>query len=230
MENSEIIDTLVKIPDLVKAAETFKETSDQIISTLAQAVKQRPQAEISENELLKLEERISKTNCASPDMNLVSRELAKSISTDVVNAISPIIKSTANEALKNTSKIIESSHFGENEQKRLADKKMTIKGLVLRIILYVEFLIIAFSCYGYYTSRIYLGKEFLNIYSSKYITQDEKNNLLRNSLYTGFLPKYCFDDSSAAQEQIQRNKAILKKRKKEAKKNKGIFNTEDAIY
>ena len=60
MENKDIVEALEKAPELVKAAETFKATSGHIVSSLADAVKQRPQAEIPESELQK----ISQTPCA----------------------------------------------------------------------------------------------------------------------------------------------------------------------
>ena len=42
--NKILIDALEQIPALVKAAETFKETSNRIVATLADAIKKRPQA------------------------------------------------------------------------------------------------------------------------------------------------------------------------------------------
>ena len=53
MENKDIVEALEQVPALVKAAETIKATSGHIVSSLADAVKQRPQAEIPESELQK---------------------------------------------------------------------------------------------------------------------------------------------------------------------------------
>ena len=73
MENKDIVEALEKAPELVKAAETFKATSGHIVSSLADAVKQRPQAEIPESELQK----ISQTPCAPPDVDSFSKALVQ---------------------------------------------------------------------------------------------------------------------------------------------------------
>jgi hypothetical protein len=69
----DIVEALEKAPELVKAAETFKATSGHIVSSLADAVKQRPQAEIPESELQK----ISQTPCAPPDVDSFQRHWCK---------------------------------------------------------------------------------------------------------------------------------------------------------
>ena len=63
MENKDIVEALEQVPALVKAAETFKATSGHIVSSLADAVKQRPQAEIPESELLKIFKGIGGKGC-----------------------------------------------------------------------------------------------------------------------------------------------------------------------
>ena len=79
MENKDIVEALEKDPELVKAAKTFKATSGHIVSSLADAVKQRPQAEIPESELQK----ISQTPCAPPDVDSFSKALVQKVAEDI---------------------------------------------------------------------------------------------------------------------------------------------------
>ena len=79
MENKDIVEALEQVPALVKAAETFKATSGHIVSSLADAVKQRPQAEIPESELQK----ISQTPCAPPDVDSFSKALVQKVAGDI---------------------------------------------------------------------------------------------------------------------------------------------------
>ena len=110
MENKEIIDALTQIPALIKAADTYKETSSHIIATLAEAVKQRPQAVVPESELIKLKQVISTTRCALPDVNHISRELARKFSNEAASAMGPIIREKAAEALKGASVTVNHVH------------------------------------------------------------------------------------------------------------------------
>ena len=75
-----------QVPALVKAAETFKATSGHIISSLADAVKQRPQAEIPESELQKISE--------TPDMRLTKRCMIFGLASFVLASIIAIIAVT----------------------------------------------------------------------------------------------------------------------------------------
>ncbi len=83
MENKDIVEALEQVPALVKAAETFKATSGHIVSSLADAVKQRPQAEIPESELQK----ISQTPCAPPDVDSFSKALVQKVAGDIGSTI-----------------------------------------------------------------------------------------------------------------------------------------------
>lgn len=219
MENKEIIDALTQIPALIKAADTYKETSSHIIATLAEAVKQRPQAVVPESELMKLKQVISTTRCALPDVNHVSRELARKFSNEAASAMGPIIMEKAAEALKGASVTVNHVHCIEKDLKDVVDKKMkkTISILAIIIASLVETIII--SAISYYYSDTYWGKRYYELYTSPYLTSEEKANLERNAGYTGILPLNYHDDPTAARLQLQQKERILKQREKEARKN-----------
>ena len=76
---------------------------------------------------------------------------------------------------------------------------------------------------------LHWGKEFFELYTSDYLTAEEKARLERNAGYTGILPQNYYKDPIGAQERLKRNKAILKKREREAKKNNGKFSADEMI-
>lgn len=129
MDNKELIDALEKIPAFIKAAETYKETSTHIISTISDAIMKRPQAVIPGEELEKIKKAIRETRCAQPDITFISRELARRISGDVSDAIKPTIMTAAAEALRAESVNVEHSHVIERNLREIVDKKMKKKVL-----------------------------------------------------------------------------------------------------
>lgn len=230
MDNKALLDALEQIPDLIRAAETYKATSGRIVSTLAEAVKKSPQAVVPAEELKKMKEVIKTTPCAKPDITLISRELARRISGDVADAIKPAVRNAAAEALKGASVSVEHSHVIERNLRSIVDEKMKKTVFIFWIVIIVLLGVIGLSATAYFTSDTYWGKEFYELYTSDYLTAEEIASLEFKAGYTGILPQGYYKDPIGAQEQLKRNKAILKKREKEAKKNKGIFNTEEGIH
>lgn len=229
MDNKALLDALEQIPNLINAAQTYKATSDRIVTTLAEAVKKRPQAVVPVEELEKMKEVIKTTPCAKPDIALISRELARRISGDVADAIKPAVRNAATEALNGASVSVEHSHVIERDLRSIVDEKMKKKVFILWIVIVVLLGVIGISAAAYYISDMYWGKEFYELYTSDYLTAEEKANLELKAGYTGILPQGYYKDPIGAQEQLKRNKAILKKREREAKKNKGKFSTRDVI-
>ena len=125
MNENDLNHLLAKNEALVKAAETFKDTSNHMVSILAQAIKQRPNAVIAEEELKKVERVIATANCAQPDISHISTELSRRISNDVANNLESSIKYTIANTLKNAVIPVEHTHVVERNLKDVVDKRMT---------------------------------------------------------------------------------------------------------
>lgn len=230
MDNKALLDALEQIPDLIRAAETYKATSDRIVSTLAEAVKKSPQAVVPAEEIEKIKEVIKRTPCAKPDITLISRELAGRLCDNITVAIKPAIRNAATEALKDASVTVKHSHIIERNLRNIADERMKKKVFILWLVIVVLLGVIGISATAYYISDTYWGKQFHKLSTSDYLTAEEKACLERRAGYTGILPQGYYKNPIGAQDQLKRNKAILKKREKEAKKNKGKYNTEEEIH
>lgn len=216
--NKKLVDGLEQIPTLVQAAKTFKETSNRIVTTLADAIKKRPQAEFTDGELQKLAKIISNTRCASPDMAYISRELARRVSNDVAAIIGSDIKAKAAEALKGASVTVEHSHYVERNLKDIVDKKMKKKILILRSIILALVAAFGISLISYFDGETYWGKQYFDVYTSPYLTQEEKATLKENSILLSVLPRGYRKDAASSRLQIKHMKEELKRREKASKK------------
>ena len=211
MENKDIVEALEKAPELVKAAETFKETSGHIVSSIADAVKKRPQAEIPESELLK----ISQTPCAPPDVDSFSKELVQKVAGDIGSTI----KEKVNEALKGATVTVQHTHSYciERDLKEYADIRLWNRSIAFGLASVVLVAIIVIIAIVYYNSEIYWGRQYYKVYSSPYLTDEEWDKISRDVHTVAILPNEFDKDPKRVKEQIKKSKAILKERKKDAR-------------
>lgn len=218
MDNKELIDALEKIPAFIQAAETFRGTTNHIIATFSKELKNYSRAEIPETELKKISEVIEQTQCAQPDVDTLSRDLARRLSRDVSDEIRPAIKRAASEALKSATVTVEHSHYIEKDLRGLVDERVKKKFLILWSIIIILLITIGISVISYYNGEVYWGKQFYDVYTSEYLTAEEKDNLRENSYLMSVLPRDYFEDSATARLQIKQFKKSLKKREAEANK------------
>ncbi|MBO6221516.1 MAG: hypothetical protein J6N46_06235 [Bacteroidales bacterium] len=211
MENKDIVEALEKAPELVKAAETFKATSGHIVSSLADAVKQRPQAEIPESELQK----ISGTPCAPPDVDSFSKALVQKVAGDIGSTI----KEKVDKALEGATVKVQHTHTHsyciEKDLKEYADIRLWNRSIAFGLTSVVLAAIIAIIAIVYYNSETYWGKQFYQVYSSPYLTEEEWENISQDIHTIAILPNEFDKDPKRVKERIKKNKDILKERKKE---------------
>ena len=211
MENKDIVEALEKAPELVKAAETFKATSGHIVSSLADAVKQRPQAEIPESELQK----ISQTPCAPPDVDSFSKALVEKVAGDIGSTI----KEKVDKALEGATVKVQHTHTHsyciEKDLKEYADIRLWNRSIAFGLTSVVLAAIIAIIAIVYYNSETYWGKQFYQVYSSPYLTEEEWENISQDIHTIAILPNEFDKDPKRVKERIKKNKDILKERKKE---------------
>ena len=211
MENKDIVEALEQVPALVKAAETFKATSGHIVSSLADAVKQRPQAEIPESELQK----ISQTPCAPPDVDSFSKALVEKVAGDIGSTI----KEKVDKALEGATVKVQHTHTHsyciEKDLKEYADIRLWNRSIAFGLTSVVLAAIIAIIAIVYYNSETYWGKQFYQVYSSPYLTEEEWENISQDIHTIAILPNEFDKDPKRVKERIKKNKDILKERKKE---------------
>ena len=216
MENKDIVEALEQVPALVKAAETFKATSGHIVSSLADAVKQRPQAEIPESELQK----ISGTPCAPPDVDSFSKALVQKVAGDIGSTI----KEKVDKAFEGATVKVQHTHSYciEKDLKKYADIRLWNRSIAFGLASVVLVAIIAIIAIVHFNSEAYWGKQFYKVYSSPYLTEEEWGNISRDFNTIAILPNEFDKDPKRVKEQIKKSKGILKERKKEARQRRKI--------
>lgn len=218
-----ILQIVSKVPELVEAAQIYKDACDKAISTLATAIKQQPEAVIPEEETKKLANCISQTKCALPDTEEMLREITEKSS----EVLSPIIYTTVREAVAPMRFKVQHEHTHisiGNGWKLLEEKsRKWILGLSIAVSLLLFGHLVAF----FYSleSELILGRKCWEVYTSEYVTQEEKQVMSEKLYGRAVYPRNYKGHPYALRKQLKENKKILKQRKKEAKKKKGTYST-----
>ena len=76
-ETEILIKYIGKIPELVESVDQYREINDKTIKTLAEAMKQHPQAIIPISELMKISQYVAQTQCRLPDTDDLVNAIAK---------------------------------------------------------------------------------------------------------------------------------------------------------
>jgi hypothetical protein len=226
-ENNEIYKSLGQVPELVKLAQNLIEKIEKLIKMVAQAIQRQMTATIPEEEHQRMAKTISHTPCAAPDMTEVANELANSmikalrrdIHDEAVNAVKEAVKDTPVKVEKNV-------HYTSSwEMSHIADKALARRFWIMFSVTVLASLLIAIGAYEYFNSKMYLAKQYMEVYNSKYTTDEEREMLREDTFTVGALPLEYHKSPGLVKAKIKRNKQILQQRNEEAKANKGKFST-----
>ena len=207
-----ILTALSQVPDLVEAARTYKEVNDKAINTISIAVKKQPEAIIPDSEMKKLKNSISQTQCALPDADEFTKELAD----QVYKIIAPSIRSEIKSSVGATDITLKHEHTHRHYSYSASfdmindTAKKWIIGLSISVV--VLFGIIAYGIHYMRTSELFLGKRCMDIYMSDYVTEKEKKEMLKDCYWIAFYPKKYQDSPQALRERIRKNEAVINDR------------------
>lgn len=234
-ENNELIKALGQVPDLVEISNRILEENQKKFSILAEHLKRRNEAIIPEDEIMKIikvvKATIENTPCATPNIDDASRLIANRTLSIMQGEVKDTIRSTIIETVKSTPVKLEHvhSHTTLKEMCEMAETKLRDILIFFMATSLVLTLILGGIYVRHLNSEVYIGGQYREIYSSKYITPSEKENLGQGCYYVYFLPKEFSESPRIVKQQIRRNYEIIKQRKKEAKLNNGKFSTEIKI-
>lgn len=227
-EKNQIIEALGKVPELVAAAEKSLEACEDFKKMLAERALH---ADIPEEEVKKVTyataQTVSRTRCAPPD----TTDLAQQIADKAIASMRPVIKAETEQGVKDTMKetpvIVTHEHvyYPTHEIVKVADKKLVQRFWVIAIVAALSLSYIITDTCLYFNSLTCIGKEYAEIYRSKYTTDEERTMLAKDIYDTGFLPREYAKTPDLVKAKNKRNKEILRQRKMEAKANKGKFST-----
>lgn len=227
-EKNQIIEALGKVPELVVAAEKTLEACEEFKKMLAERALH---ADIPEEEVKKVTyataQTVSRTRCAPPDTTDLAQQIADKTSSIMRSIIKTETELGVKDVMKDTPLTVkhEHSYYPSYEMAKIADKKLKQRYWIMFAVTSALILFCGLNAVRYYNSKDHIGKAYMEIYSSKYTT-DEERKMLGNEVYdTGFVPKEYRNSPSLVQAKIKRNKEILRQREMEAKANKGKYST-----
>ena len=137
----------------------------------------------------------------------------------VAGNIGSTIKEKVDKALEGATVKVQHTHSYciEKDLKEFADIRLWNRSLAFGLTSVVLVAIIAIIAIVHYNSEAYWGKQFYKVYSSPYLTEEEREKISRNVHTIAILPDEFEKDPKRVKEQIKKSKAILKERKKEAR-------------
>lgn len=224
-----ILTALSQAPDLVEAARTYKETNDKAINTISNAVKQQPKAIIPDSEMTKLKNNISQTQCALPDTEEFTKELAD----QVYKIIAPSVRAEIKSAVGATDITINHEHKHRHYAYSASFDMIndTAKKWIIGLSIFAVLAVGAFAYWVHYVrnSELFLGQRCLEIYESKYVTDQEKKGMFKEFYSVALYPKKYQDSPEALRERIRKNESIIKDREFQSLFKKGEFNTDKKV-
>lgn len=230
-DNNEVIKALGQVPELVEKTERVLEDSDKKFRILAEATQKRMQAEIPSFEIEKVSNAaanaVSRTRCATPDTDEVSRLVAGNITKFLTESVKSVTIEAVKEAVEGTPVKVEHHHTHTTLRYMCQMAEKTLSNWILALLIYSLFLTFTgiLIGYTYFNGENYISEQYAKIYFSKYTTDAERNMLDANTYTVGFMPREFGKTPKLVKQKIKRNQQILSQREAEAKANKGKFST-----
>lgn len=230
-ESNEIVKALGQVPELVENSRRIINENEKKIMILADGLKKRMQAEIPSSEIEKITAAttaaVSRTRCASPDTEDVSRTVADNISKQIVASVKTITTEAVKEAIKDSPVKVEHQHVHTNLMYAYQSSDDTLRKWILGLGIYslLVTLVGILGSYLYFNSALYIGAEYEDVYLSKYTTEAERAMLKSNTYSVSFVPTEFDKTPELVKQKIKRNKQILSQREMEDRANKGHFST-----
>jgi len=227
--NNQILEALGKVPGLVEAAEKILEACEEFKKMLAELLNHQIHADIPTEELKKVgatvEQVVKQTRCALPDTAQISGRIAEQASSLFKASINAETKEAVKDALKDTRVTVkhEHSYYPTYEIVKVADKKLKQRFWIMFAITMVVICGSSINAFHYFHSPEFFGKEYREIYRSKFTTDEERKMLAEDVYDTGFLPGEYTKAPELVKAKIKRNKEIIKQRAMEARANKGKY-------
>jgi hypothetical protein len=228
-ESNDILKALSQVPELTEAAKRILAANEEFKKLVADMMKQRVQAEVSQDQVQKVcnavIEAVRKTSCQLPDTKALSEQIAR----QTISLFSLSIKEAAEEAVKKAVEKHPVEHVFTYARTwdliKVAEKKL--KGQIIAVLMVNVILLVgcAILGYAYFQPKQKMGRRYMEIIRSKYTTEEERNKLWKGVYVLSAFPVEYFDTPVVVNSKVTRNEEILRLRETEAKANKGKYST-----
>lgn len=231
IEKKGIQESLAAIPDLVEACENIIKSNEKTQEISAKIIQTGMKATVPSDEVKRvadaIAETVSQTPCAAPDTSAVSGLIAEGVTRE----LGDVIKTAVQDSLKNTRVVVDHQHYHTTAWAlvKVAEEKTRVWLIILASLVTALSLFLAIGSYIHLNSEDYYGKEYLEVVWSDFTTEKERESLWKDVYPTGALPKSYSKSPEHFKQALERNKAILKDRERQANNNKGRFSTVPAL-
>ena len=234
-EENSIMRHLGQVPELINNTKQVIEDNDKKFAILAKIAEKRAEAIIPEEEYRKLRlaviDTVKNTPCAAPDVSTVNRLVADEILTGMKLSTKEIVSDAVKTAIAEQPLEVIHRHLYTTigEVFTMADK--TVKRIIICFGVYLLLLglVVGTAFYFGINSEESLGKEYVEICKSKYLTEEEAKLCAKDTYQISRLPNEFKKNPDAVKAKIKRNRKIIRERKAEAKRNKGKYTLREAI-
>lgn len=229
MENNNIvIEALGKVPELVTLSESAIQQNERILAAFSKLMERNLQAEIPDEEvtdkvITPLTNVIRSTPCAAPDLSKASDLIAKG----VLEMVRSEVNTSVREAVKDTPIILEHHHTHTTALGLMEYANEKVKSWLCILVILCSTLLLGLisSAVWYYNSDAYWGQQYVEIATSKYATQAEKDMLWAEIYAESALPKGYSKNPSYFRAKIKQNKKTLEERRRKGKDKNGNYFT-----
>lgn len=233
--NNEIIKILARLPELDRKFDAVLKDSEKKSALLSDFIKEGIRARMPKDEIERISnEMISKiqaTKCATPDVPEVSNKVAKEITRLITSTVYSTVTTAVKASVADVTLKIEHlhTHTTLSEMCKMASAKLRnwITGLACTcgILLFA----VVYCCVVSFNNPVLIGKQYYDVYTSKYTTDKERTALAKNCYYVSVLPDEFDNNRKIAKSKIRHNKQIIRQRKAEARAKKGSFSKNPAL-
>ena len=228
-DTNDILKALGQIPELTEAAKRIMATNEEFKKLVADMMKQRVQAEVSQDQIQNVcnavIEAVSRTSCRLPDTKALSEQIAR----QTVALFSTEIEDTAEKAVEKAVERHPVKHVFSYAKTwdliKVAERKL--KGQMIAVLIANVILLVgcAILGYAYFQPKQKIGRRYMEIIHSKYTTDEERDKLWRGVYVLSAIPVEFNETPVVVNNKVTRNEEILRQREAEAKSNKGKYST-----
>ena len=230
MENSnDILKALGQVPDLTEATRNALEALEQTKKMHAEVLQKGLQTAVPPEELQKVysvaARGVRETTCRLPDPDTLSALIATKASEYFARLTSANMKDVIRQAFKDTPVEHVYTYARPRDLLNAMEPKARLWTVFATAVAAASLIVLIGIGASYYHTQEYIGRQYMEIYFSKYTTDAETEMLSKDLITLSALPKEYDKTPKIVRQRIKRNLEILGQRKAEAKANKGKFST-----
>ena len=233
--NNAIIKALSNLPEHDRKIATFLADSEKRSAIISDFIKKGIRAQMPRDEIERVTNEIisviKKTECATPDVSEVSNNVAEEITRLIASSVYQTVTEAVKASVADVTLKIEHLHTHTTLSAMCDMASAKLRNWITSLACACGILLFAvvYCCVASFNNPVLIGKQYYDVYTSKYTTDKERTALAKNCYYVSVLPDEFDNNRKIAKSKIRHNKQIIRQRKAEARAKKGSFSKNPAL-